>query len=161
MNQDNMDKELKNIFLFHSGKLSDKWMFYLNEWDAIFSPYKKSKIDLLEIGIQNGGSLEVWAKYFNYANHILGCDINETCLELEYEDPRISVVVGNANSDEVKKKIFSIATDFDIIIDDGSHKSGDIITSFTKYFPKVSMNGIYLIEDLHASYWKDFEGLLY
>jgi len=37
-----MENELKNIFNTHTGKVSDKWLFYLNEWDSIFSPYKKT-----------------------------------------------------------------------------------------------------------------------
>lgn len=156
-----MKNELKSIFYAHTGKISDKWLFYLNEWDSIFSPYKEPDINLLEIGIQNGGSLEIWAKYFENAKHIVGCDIDEACLELNYEDPRITVIVGDINSDEVEDKISSITSGYNIIIDDGSHKSGDIIQSFAKYFSKLNINGIYLIEDLHTSYWRDFQGGLY
>jgi len=50
---------------------------------------------------------------------------------------------------------------FDIIIDDGSHKSCDTIGSFVNYFKYLNDNGIYVIEDLHTSYWHGFEGGLY
>ena len=50
------------------------------------------------------------------------------------------------------KKISSLKNQFDILIDDGSHISSDIILSFIKYFSIVKPGGIYIIEDLHCSY---------
>ena len=44
------------------------------------------------------------------------------------------------------------------MIDDGSHIMSDIWASFEFLYPKVSKNGIYVVEDLHTSYWKEFEG---
>jgi len=153
-----MENELKELFLNHCGKISDKWSLYINEWDEIFSPFKKREINLLEIGIQNGGSLEIWAKYFSKAKRIIGCDIDEACQKLEFNDSRISVIVGDINTDDIEKEIIETAPELDIIIDDGSHKSSDIIRAFARYFKNVSDNGIYVIEDLHASYWNEFEG---
>ncbi len=49
----------------------------------------------------------------------------------------------------------------DIIIDDGSHLSEDIIKSFLYYFPKLEDNGIFIVEDLHCSYWQPFQGGLF
>jgi O-antigen biosynthesis protein len=156
-----MEKTLKNLFLDHEGKLSDKWEFYLNEWDEILFPYRDTAINILEIGIHNGGSLEIWGKYFPKAKNILGCDIDEACSNLNYEDPRISVLIGDVNTHKIEQSIIETATDFDIIIDDGSHQSGDIIQSFERYFKHLNNNGVYIIEDLHASYWDAFEGGLF
>lgn len=156
-----MNNELKNIFLNHKGKLSDKWSLYLEKWDQIFSPFRDREINLLEIGIQNGGSLEIWAKYFDKAKKIIGCDIEEKCNKLTFDDSRISVVVGDANTDDIEKEIKNRTPELDIIIDDGSHISSDIIKSFARYFKLLNEDGIYIIEDLHASYWKEFEGGLY
>jgi cephalosporin hydroxylase len=93
-----MEKSLKEIFLDHKQKKSDKWSLYINEWDRIFSPYRHQPINIFEIGIQNGGSLEIWATYFSNAKKIVGCDIDEKCKELVFDDPRITVYVGDANS---------------------------------------------------------------
>ena len=43
---------------------------------------------------------------------------------------------------------------FDIIIDDGGHTMKQQITSFTYLLPKVRSGGLYVIEDLHTSYFK-------
>ncbi len=60
-------KSLEQTRLEHNGKVSDKWELYVNEYDRIFSPYRDRPLNLLEIGIQNGGSLEIWPTYFPYA----------------------------------------------------------------------------------------------
>jgi hypothetical protein len=116
---------------------------------------------LLEIGVQNGGSLDIWGQYFSAAEKIIGCDIDIRCADLQYGDPRIVVIVADANSDECEQKILAQAREFQIIIDDGSHKSSDIGRSFARYFRHLKDGGIYVVEDLHASYWEEFEGGLH
>ena len=47
---------------------------------------------------------------------------------------------------------------FDIIIDDGSHQSKHIISSFNFLFNHLSDNGIYVVEDLQTSYQPRYGG---
>ncbi len=154
-------KSLEQLYSEHTGKASDKWSSYLIEYDRILEAYRHSPVRLLEIGVQNGGSLEIWAKFFPNAVKIVGCDIEEKCAELKYEDPRVCVVVADANSAAAQEAITAQASDFDIIIDDGSHRSSDVLNSFACYFPLLADGGIYIVEDLHCSYWREHEGGLY
>jgi len=156
-----MENELKNIFLNHKGKISDKWELYIGEWDKIFSSFQVKPLNILEIGVHNGGSLEIWAEYFQNARKIIGCDINKACKELIFDDPRISIVIGDVKADEVKSAILTSAKKFDIIIDDGSHSSRDIVCTFAKYYNLLNPGGLYIIEDLHASYWEEYGGGLH
>lgn len=156
-----MSTPLRQLYKDHRGKESDKWSLYLDEWDRVFSPIRKNRINLLEIGVQNGGSLEIWGKYFYNAERIVGCDIDEKCRCVQIDDPRVSVIIGDANDESTQNEIKAKAPIFDLIIDDGSHKSSDIIRSFFRYFPLLSEDGIYLVEDLHTSYWADYEGGLH
>src|SRR6266511_5188315 len=156
-----MKKTLEQLYKEHKGKLSDKWSLYLTELDRLFTPHRSRPIRLLEIGVQNGGSLEIWDQYFPNARKIIGCDIDPKCATLRYRSPRIAIVTGNANSDECEAEILQHAPSFDVIIDDGSHKSSDIVRSFARYFPYLDDNGIYVAEDLHCSYWNNFEGGLH
>lgn len=141
-----------------SGKVSDKWELYLKVYDRLLAPLEHQKVSLLEIGVQNGGSLESWAAYFKNAEKIVGCDIDPLCSKLTYQDPRISVVVGDANSAPVLEKVRGICPAFDVIIDDGSHFSNDIINSFNLYFPLVKPGGIYIAEDTHTLYDSRYGG---
>jgi glycosyltransferase involved in cell wall biosynthesis len=155
------DKTLKQICEEHEGKVSDKWSVYIDEYDRILSPYRKKHVRLLEIGIQNGGSLEIWSKYFPRAQNLVGCDINPDCSSLRYENPCIAVVPGDANSDETQAAILRHSPAFDVILDDGSHRSSDIVKSFTRYFPILADGGVFVAEDLHCSYWETYEGGLF
>ena len=154
-------KSLFDLYSEHQGKVSDKWSIYLSEYDRLFSSYRDRPVRMLEIGIQNGGSLEIWSKYFPGAEALVGCDINPDCAKLTFEDPRINVVVGDANTDATETEILTRSPNFDLIIDDGSHTSGDIVKSFARYFRHLSQGGIFVAEDLHCSYWSNFEGGLY
>src|SRR6266540_4439758 len=114
---------LERLYAVHVGKVSDKWSLYFNEYDRILDEYRNKPVRLLEIGIQNGGSLEIWSKYFKNAQKLVGCDINPDCARLTYDDPRVAVVLGDANSEPTQQEILGHAPIFDLIIDDGSHRS--------------------------------------
>lgn len=153
-------QSLSEVHLNKTGKLSDKWEIYLNIYNDVFSPYRSKEISLLEIGVQNGGSLETWGQYFEQAINIVGCDINPDISHLKYDDNRIKVFVGDGSSESGLKNVIRYAS-YDIIIDDGSHTSRDIIRTFCILFPLLNDDGCFVIEDLHCSYWKEFDGGIY
>ena len=154
-------KSLADLYREHDGKVSDKWELYIDAYEGILAPYRSQSVSLLEIGIQNGGSLEIWEKYFPNFQKIIGCDIDPKCALLTYENSNVKVIVGDANGGESRKKILEISSSFDIVIDDGSHLSSDIIKSFLLYFPALKEGGIFIAEDLHCSYWLNYEGGIY
>jgi len=154
-------KFLIDLYKNNQGKISDKWSSYLLHYDRLFLKFKDQELKFLEIGIQNGGSLEIMAKYFSNAKVLVGCDVNINCSKLYFEDKKINLVIGDVNEDHIFEKITKIGSPFNIILDDGSHKSSDIIKSFVKYFSNLADEGLYIIEDLHCSYWEDYEGGLF
>jgi len=150
-------KLLKDLYQNHYGKATHKWSIYFDQYEEKLSPYKKFPIKLFEIGIENGGSLEIFSKYFSNAKLLLGCDINQKCGELLYDQPNIKVIVGDVNEEKTKGEIIKHSK-FDIIIDDGSHGSVDIVKSFCNYFNYLNDDGLFIIEDLHCSYWEEWGG---
>ena len=142
----------------HHGKLSDKWSAYYDVYDAIFSEYRHKPVSILEIGIQNGGFLEILANYFKMAKAIVGCDVDERCGNIKFDDKRIKIVIGDIKDHKTITNIINLSNNYDIIIDDGSHTHEDIIKAFLLLFPYVKDGGVYIIEDLHASYWKSYDG---
>lgn len=149
---------LYELFFEHSRYVSDKWEQYLGIYEAEFGVYIRESrpVRLLEIGVSNGGSLEIWRKYLPAGSEIVGIDINPDCGTLTFPDG-IEVFVGDASSKDVLDGFLGNRS-FDIIIDDGSHRSDHIISTFEALFPRLRGGGKYVVEDLHASYWKDFGG---
>lgn len=152
---------LRKLFSNHTGNASDKWSSYIDAYDDLLNGFRDRKISLLEIGIQNGGSLEIWKKYFTNAQIILGLDLDPRCKDIKFENDKISVVIGDASKLETRDQVCALSPDFDVIIDDGSHKSRHIIESFLLFYPMLVDDGIYIIEDLHCSYWSKFQGGLF
>ena len=150
--------KLSKLYKKHNGNISDKWQLYLRVYDEIFEGLKDKSIRLLEIGVQNGGSLEIWGKYFSNAQLILGCDIDERCSHIKFDDDRIKIVIGDAKDKKTFDSVISYSDRFNLIIDDGSHVSGDIVANFFRYFPILEYKGIYVAEDMHCSYWDEMEG---
>lgn len=152
---------LATLYAEHTGRVSQRWSSYLAVFERTFETVRHEPVRMLEIGVQNGGSLELWAKYFPNARVILGSDIDPRCGSLTFDDPRISVLVGDITEPLVQQRAAETADGFDLIIDDGSHRSPDIIDAFTAMYPLLSPGGIYVIEDLHCSYDGSFGGGLF
>ena len=110
-------RTLHELYANHAGKMSDKWSLYLDEYDRLFSSMRDRPVRLLEIGVQNGGSLDIWSQFFPKAQAIVGCDINPDCERLTYDDSRIGVIVGNANDPRSQQLILQRSGQFDIVID--------------------------------------------
>ncbi|MCR8720536.1 class I SAM-dependent methyltransferase [Pseudomonas syringae] len=149
---------LQDLYMSHQGFVSDKWSFYIPIYSELFEKIRNSPISLLEIGVQNGGSLDIWSRYFSKATHIVGCDINPSCAQLEYSSKNVSIIIGDINKPETLIAIHATTCEFDIIIDDGSHLSSDIIKSFSNLFSLLQYDGLYIAEDLHCGYWAEYEG---
>lgn len=149
---------VRGLYKHHQGKVSTKWDSYLDIYEEHFRSMKNKQIDFLEIGVQNGGSLDIWSRYFPNANTLTGCDINPRCNLLKYDDPRVKIIIGNANEAETFREINNRSSAFDIIVDDGSHKSHDVLTTFLSYFPRLKPGGLFLIEDMHCAYWEGYGG---
>lgn len=149
-----------DLYIEHDGFFSHKWEHYLFAYQEILGKYaKKGKpVNLLEIGVQNGGSLQIWKKFLPEGSQVYGVDLNPDCLNIKFEDENIHFFYGNAASADFWTTNMKEIT-FDIIIDDGSHMCPDVINSFEFLFPlKLNMGGIYIAEDLHASYKTEYLG---
>ena len=75
------------MFIEHEDYASDKWEHYLPIYEVVFSRSTAlgQPIRLLEIGVQNGGSLQVWSKYLPEGSTIVGIDIDPACVRLPME----------------------------------------------------------------------------
>lgn len=72
-----------------------------------------------EIGVQNGGSLELWAKYLPEGSEIVGLDIDPAVAGLRFHGAITAHVVYITDAAAVTALLGDKM--FDVIIDDGSH----------------------------------------
>ena len=132
---------------------SDKWEHYFEIYDHCLSRFYGKEISFLEIGIQNGGSIEVAQKLFSSKSIISGLDIDERCRLLQKELPKVNIFIGSqADENNLAQIAKKHNNSFDVIIDDGSHIQSHMIFTFTRLFQYLKDGGIYLIEDTHTNY---------
>lgn len=133
-----------------------KWAHYFPVYENILGRYKHRTCTLLEIGCNKGGSLHLWKRHLGPYARIIGLDINPESKLAESE--QIEVVIGSQSDPDVLNTLVDRFGPFDIVIDDGSHAMQDINTSFRHLFKQVSIDGLYIVEDLHTAYWDEFGG---
>jgi 23S rRNA U2552 (ribose-2'-O)-methylase RlmE/FtsJ len=147
---------LRTLFYNHSGKMIHKWDHYFDVYEKYFSTYIGKEINILEIGVAHGGSLQLWKRYFGDKVNIYAIDINPECKQ--FEEQGIKILIGSQEDTTFLDQVISELPDLDIIIDDGGHTMNQQIVSFKKLFLKVKEKGLYLVEDTHTSYWYEFHG---
>ncbi len=150
------DSDLLDFFADNKGPVVHKWHHYIPLYDRYFSSFRGKKVRFLEIGVSNGGSLQMWRKYFGEDAIIFGIDINPECESLNGSaaQVRIGSQADNVFLESVVKEMGGV----DIVLDDGSHHMKHLSTTLEYLFPKLSYGGIYMIEDLHTAYWERFGG---
>ncbi len=147
---------LYQIYLDHAGNECHKWNHYFPVYETHLARFRNQSILLLEIGVFHGGSLPIWKKWLGPLATVVGIDINPDCAALA--TPDYQVRIGNQSDPEFLKAIVTEFGQPSIVIDDGSHKQDDMLTSFAVLFPYLVNNGVYLVEDTHACYWPKFGG---
>jgi len=151
-----MKNTLRDLFYNHDGRLIHKWDHYFDIYDKYFSKYIGKEINILEIGISHGGSLQLWKKYFGDKANIYAIDINPKCKE--FEEEKVKIFIGSQEDKLFLREVLLQLPDLDIIIDDGGHTMNQQIVSFEALYMKVKEGGMYLVEDTHTSYWRGFHG---
>lgn len=142
---------LAKMFYAHQGRDIHKWVHYLDIYETHFRMYRNTAVRMLEIGVSEGGSLEIWREYFGEDGVIYGIDINPECAN-RVTAPNQVRIGSQADPAFLRAVIRELGTP-DIILDDGSHIAHHQRISFNTLFPLLRDGGVYVIEDLHTSYY--------
>lgn len=124
---------------------------YLPIYQKLFG--HKDLKNILEIGIQRGGSIKLWSDYFPNA-HVFGIDLTDELICLNIKDRKnISLIFKDAYSEDIINELKDIK--FDLIIDDGNHVLDSMKKAMELYLPMLKDDGIFIIEDLRDIQWLD------
>src|SRR5581483_698710 len=143
-------------FLTNDKRLIHKWTHYFPAYERHFGKFVYQPLTFIEIGCGEGGSLQMWKRYFGPFARIIGIDVNPRCKE--FEEDQIDVRIGNQSDGAFLQSVVDEFGQPDIVLDDGSHMMSHVVAAFKFLYPHVQKNGVYMVEDLHTSYWPEFEG---
>lgn len=142
---------------------TDKWgsHWYAQHYERHFAPLRHKRLNILEIGVGGwkdpelgGGSLRMWRTYFP-RSRIYGIDV---CDKTPHDERRIKTFMGSQVDEQFLDELVRIIGRLDIVIDDGSHLNQHVLRTFELLFPRLSQDGIYVIEDTQTSYWCKYGG---
>jgi hypothetical protein len=127
-----------------------KWEHYFDIYHRHFARFVGQKVNVLEIGVYSGGSLEMWRSYFGEKSHIYGVDIEEVCKV--YENDHISIYIGDQADRTFWGTFRKTVQGIDILIDDGGHQPEQQQITLEEMLPYLRPGGVYLCEDVHGCF---------
>ena len=130
----------------------DKLEHYLPLYEFWMGKFVGKSPKILEIGVNFGGSAQLWRDFFGEGTQVVGVDADTSNARNKDAD-YMTLVHGDQGSEDFWDDFLTNYFDFDIIIDDGSHENSHQILTLVKTFNSLKDGGIYLCEDTHTSYY--------
>lgn len=135
-----------------------KWSNYFEIYERHLGKYRGQNITFVEIGVLDGGSLEMWSKYLGPQARIVGIDVNPSCKHIKFEQTNIDVLIGDQSSLGFWDSFHAKYPSPMVVLDDGGHRYEQQAVSFNYMFPRLPVGGTYIVEDLHTSYYASHGG---
>ena len=146
---------LRELF-YTSSKNSDKWNRYFDVYQRYLEKYEGKNITFVEVGVAEGGSLEMWSRFFGPESKLYGIDVETKCANLRYDNPNIKVIIGDQADPDFWSSLLPTIGPIDAFLDDGGHQMNQQIVTFESVWPVVKTNGVYICEDTHTSYFENY-----
>jgi hypothetical protein len=145
----------KIIDSYNSSEYSSiKYDTYFNVYQHLLIPFIDKDVTIVEVGVFNGGSLFMWRDFLGSKARIIGIDLNPSA---EYLNKfGFEIFIGDQSSPEFWQTFFASVGFVDLIIDDGGHSNLQQIVTLTSCLPYINNGGLFVCEDVHTSYFKEF-----
>ncbi|SHH49112.1 Methyltransferase domain-containing protein [Jatrophihabitans endophyticus] len=147
---------LEAYFRANQGRLIYKWLHFFEIYDRHFSSFRGKPVTVIEFGVQHGGSVQMWKDYFGPQARIIGVDIDQRCAK--FAEDQIEIVIGDQEDREFLRSLAARFGPIDVVVEDGGHTMAQQINTFEEIWPAMADGGVFLIEDLHTSYWPSYGG---
>lgn len=148
--------DLERYFDSNPGRMIHKWSHYFEIYDRHLARYRGTDAHLVEIGVYQGGSLQMWKAYLGERATIWGIDVNPPCAQ--FAEDRVEIIIGDQADPAFLRSVAQRVPRINILIDDGGHTMRQQRTTFETLYSHVAADGIYICEDLHTSYWAEYGG---
>lgn len=131
---------------------------YLPLYEQLFERLRGKASNVLEVGIQSGGSIKMWRDYFSNAT-VYGLDImpSSNVWSAIANDSRIKLFTStNAYDVNFFNSTFLRSNmKFDMMLDDGPHTLDSMKLFIQLYSTLITDDGILVIEDVQSWDWID------
>ena len=123
-----------------------KWRHYFEIYHRHLERFRGQSVNVVEIGIYSGGSLQMWNEYFGAGCHVYGVDIQSACRV--YDSENVTVFIGDQADPEFWREFVRAAPPIDVVIDDGGHRGYQQIATLKGLLPHMRAGGVFICEDI-------------
>jgi hypothetical protein len=148
--------DLLEIYAGNTGAAVHMWHHYLPIYERYFGPRRGTPVRFLEIGVADGGSLQMWRRWLGDEAVLFGIDISPGCARLDGQAGKVRI--GSQADPAFLESVVAEMGGVDLVLDDGSHQMRHIMATLQAVFPRLSVGGAYMIEDLHTAYLQSYGG---
>jgi cephalosporin hydroxylase len=110
---------------------------------------------VLEIGVESGGSMNLWAEFSASDAMCIGVDMDRKIEGLQYKNrsQKFNFIIGDSHKIETVEKVKALLGDkkVDFLFIDGDHSEQGVSVDFEKYLPLVRTGGIIAFHDINTS----------
>src|SRR5215469_11390917 len=92
-------------FLSNTGRRTHKWYQYFPAYERHFEHLRNQHITLIEIGVGEGGSLQMWRRYFGPFARIVGIDWNPD--RRQVEEDQIYIRIGHQENRSFLERVLA------------------------------------------------------
>lgn len=144
--------DLTKLYDKYGADKGTKKHMYSDVYEAYFYKHKDDPINVLEIGVFKGASVQAHHEYFSKAN-LYAADIFVRVDPKEIpilNEERVHWIKGNSTAPNAASVVTEKWGDikFDLIIDDGAHDPVSMLATLKNFMPMLAEGGTYFIEDL-------------
>lgn len=135
---------------------------YLPLYQTLLGKKQNTAENVLEIGVERGGSIQLWSDFFVNA-HIYGIDLKSDTelrqcgcpVDELVKRPVVSLYTSTNAYDEatVQHLFLDTGVAFDVVIDDGPHTLDSMVRCIQLYAPLLTYDGVLIIEDVQSWSW--------
>lgn len=149
---------LDELALKHGTDKASNHHNYTPIYEKYLGHMRESTLVVLEVGVggddnpdRGGQSLRMWRDYFPNSR-IVGIDLHHKRLPL---GEKIMVYKASQDDEKALQNIVNRVGPPDVIIDDASHHNVLTPRTFEILFPLLKPGGMYFVEDVHTTYWRE------
>ena len=125
-----------------------KWDHYYDIYHRHLQKYVGSPVNVCEVGIFSGGSIDMWLSYFGDGCHVYGVDLEPACKN--YERSNVTIKVGDQEDATFWRQFQCEVPRIDVLIDDGGHTPQQQIVTLEQMLPFLSPGGVFICEDVYG-----------
>jgi len=137
-----------------SGRGIWKWNNAITAYQQHFGHWAGQPVKLAEIGVQSGGSIDMWHAVLGEQCHVYGIDINPATQQ--FANDKTTIVIGDQADSNMWRNFFASTTpSIDVLVDDGGHESHQMLVTTQETWIHTNPGGFVAIEDIHGGQYVD------